>query len=59
MGFFIISKYGILGNDSIWDIDIYKTKIVRKVIGQNQNQLITFENELIPISDILDINFVK
>ena len=33
--------------------------IVRKVIGQNQNQLITFENELIPISDILDINFVK
>ena len=41
------------------EIKLKDKTIVRKVIGQNQNQLITFENELIPISDILDINFVK
>ena len=34
------------------EIKLKDKTIVRKVIGQNQN-------ELIPISDILDINFVK
>ena len=32
-------------------------KIVKKIIGQNKTHLITIENELIPISDIVDINF--
>lgn len=33
--------------------------IVKKIIGQNQNYLITLENELIPISEIIDIDFAK
>lgn len=33
--------------------------IIKKIIGQNQNQLITLDNELIPISEIEDIYFAK
>ena len=29
--------------------------VVKKIIGKNKNQLITIDNELIPIDDILDI----
>jgi hypothetical protein len=32
--------------------------ITKKVIGKNDNSLITIDNELIPISDIMDIYFV-
>lgn len=31
--------------------------ITKKIIGKNNNQLITIDNEIIPISDILDIKF--
>lgn len=34
-------------------------KFVKKIIGQNKTHLITMENELIPISDIIDIDFVN
>ena len=33
--------------------------IVKKIIGKNRNQLITIDNELIPIDDILDIRLKK
>lgn len=32
-------------------------KITKKIVGKNNNNLITIENELIPISDIVDIEF--
>lgn len=41
------------------EIKMKDRTIVKKIIGQNQNQLITLDNELIPISDIVDIDFVK
>lgn len=43
------------------DVEI-KTRngIIRtKVIGQNKTHLITLDNELIPIVDIEDINYIK
>lgn len=41
------------------DVDItLKDKIIkRKIIGKNSIHLITLDNELIPISDIVDIKF--
>lgn len=30
----------------------------KKIIGQNNTHLITIDNELLPISDIIDISFV-
>lgn len=39
------------------EITLKDKKIVKKIIGQNQNYLITIENELIPISEIVDIEF--
>lgn len=41
------------------EIKMKDRTIVKKIIGQNQNQLITLDNELIPISDIVDIDFAK
>lgn len=32
-------------------------KLSKKVIGRNKNELITMDNELIKISDIIDIEF--
>lgn len=32
--------------------------IQKKIIGQNNTHLITIDNELIPITDILDIGFI-
>lgn len=32
-------------------------KINKKIIGRNKNELITMDNELIKISDIIDIEF--
>lgn len=34
-------------------------KVKKRVVGYNDHDLITFDNELIPISDILDIEVVK
>lgn len=34
-------------------------KIERKIIGKNATHLITMENELIPIGDIIDIEIIK
>lgn len=41
------------------DVDITLTSgvVSKKVIGKNSVHLITIENELIPISDIIDIEF--
>lgn len=39
-----------------------KTKektMVKKIIGKKDNNLITFENELIPFESILDINYIE
>lgn len=41
------------------EIVLKDKKIKTKIIGQNQNHLITMENELIPVSDIIDIYFTK
>ena len=32
-------------------------KVSKKIIGRNKNELITMDNELIKISDIIDIGF--
>lgn len=39
------------------DITLKDGKISKKVIGRNKNQLITMDNELINIDDIVDIEF--
>ena len=43
------------------EVEIKTTKgnITTKVIGQNKTHLITIDNELIPITDIEDINYVN
>lgn len=39
------------------DIKLKNETIKRKIIGKKNNNLITIDNELIPISDIIDIDF--
>lgn len=39
------------------DITLKNGKVSKKLIGRNKNQLITMDNELINISDIIDIDF--
>ena len=39
------------------DITLKDGKISKKIIGRNKNELITMDNELIKISDIIDIDF--
>ena len=39
------------------DITLKNGKVSKKVIGRNKNELITMDNELIKIADILDIDF--
>lgn len=39
------------------DITLKDGKVSKKVIGRNKNELITMDNELIKISDIVDIDF--
>lgn len=41
------------------DITTKEGLITRKIIGQNSTHLITIDNELIPISDIKDIDFTN
>lgn len=37
-------------------IKLKDKEIVKKVVGRNSSNLITMDNELIPIKDIIDIN---
>lgn len=39
------------------DITLKDKKIKVKLVGKNNNKLITLDNELIPIDDIIDIKF--
>ena len=41
------------------DIKLKDKTIKRKIIGKNSVHLITIDNELIPIGDIIDIDFSK
>ena len=41
------------------EITFADKKIIKKIIGQSNGNLITLDNELIKISDILDIKFVN
>lgn len=47
----------------VYKVDVVITlkdkKITKKIVGKNQSNLITFDNELIPIDDIIDIEFSK
>lgn len=38
-------------------ITLKDKKITKRIIGKNGNHLITYDNELIPISDIIDIAY--
>ena len=50
-------------NKYVYKADVNVTtkegKQAKKIIGQNKTHLITIENELIPISDIIDIEFAN
>lgn len=39
------------------DITLKDGKVSKRIIGKNMTHLITIDNELIPISDIIDIDF--
>ena len=41
------------------EIKTNKGNIETKIIGQNKTHLITIDNELIPITDIEDINYIN
>ena len=41
------------------EIQLKDRTVTKKIIGHNKNQLITFDNEIIPVSDIVDIKFSK
>ena len=41
------------------DITLKDKKITKRIIGRNKNYIITMDNELIPIVDILDIESSK
>lgn len=41
------------------DITFKNGKLSKKIIGRNKNELITIDNELIRISDIIDIDFTE
>ena len=52
----IVEKYG-----AIYKADVSITTkdgiILKRIIGRNSTHLITIDNELVPISDIIDIDF--
>ena len=41
------------------EITLKDKKILKKIIGRNKNYLITMDNNLIPINDIVDIKSIK
>lgn len=40
-------------------ITLKDKKITKRIIGRNKNYIITMDNDLIPISDIIDIESIK
>lgn len=47
----------------IYKVDVKITlkdkEVIKKIVGKNRNYLITMDNELIPIVDILDIELIQ
>ena len=41
------------------EITTKEGKVSKKIIGRNKNELITMDNELIKINDIIDIKFLS
>lgn len=41
------------------EITLKDKKVTKRIIGRNKNYIITMDNDLIPITDILDIKSVK
>lgn len=41
------------------EITLRDKKITKRIIGRNKNYIITMDNDLIPITDIVDIKSVK
>ena len=41
------------------EITLKDKKITKRIIGRNKNYIITMDNDLIPISDIVDIRSTK
>lgn len=41
------------------DITTKEGKVSKRIIGRNSTHLITIDNELVPITDIVDIDFSK
>ena len=41
------------------EITLKDKKITKRIIGRNKNYIITMDNKLIPISDIIDIKSIK
>ena len=41
------------------EITLKDKKVTKRIIGRNKNYIITMDNMLIPISDIIDIKSVK
>lgn len=40
-------------------ITLKDKEILKKIVGKNRNYLITMDNELIPIEDIIDIELIQ
>lgn len=41
------------------EITLKDKKVTKRIIGRNKNYIITMDNTLIPISDIIDIKSIK
>ena len=41
------------------EITLKDKKVTKRIIGRNKNYIITMDNDLIPISDIIDIRSTK
>ena len=41
------------------EITLKDKKVIKRIIGRNKDFIITMDNTLIPISDIIDINSIK
>lgn len=41
------------------EITLRDKKVTKRIIGRNKNYIITMDNTLIPISDIIDIKSIK
>lgn len=41
------------------EITLKDKKVTKRIIGRNKNYIITMDNELIPVTDIIDIKSIK